>query len=659
MSTVGSHGSDNYLHPDRPAASLEERDRMKPGIAFRRAWSFVQPTGNLSNAVAVDVASRRQIPRRGWSVRRRWRMSAVALVGAAAASGVGYLVNENPQAVPPHLAVGGRVAIIVVLFAVGLYAQTNRVQARMGRLLVAAGVFSSLWLLNGSSNATTFSIGRFLSGFAPLVFCTLMLLNPTGGLRSRADRILPAAAGSALALTWSLLTLASTQPPFTTPLIRCAPGCPTNILFVRPLALGDGATDALRVVVIVSWVVLAWGTWLLLARRMRSASLPLRRSIMVVAWAAGAYALIHTAYAVLDLVGAPIASHFGTADVAIALAVPLAIFAGLGLERLFMGQSLAEFVTNLTQLPQADPQVLMAVALRDPSLKIAYRRRGAHASVDASGAPVATDALAPGRAITWIERGSQPVAAVIYDEQLTDQERFVRAAGAAALMRLEHVQLEAELTASTADLEASRIRLVEAADAERQRIERDLHDSIQQDLVGLRIKLQMAVETLKEEPLRGEQVIASVGRQMDDVLEALRSLARGIYPSLLHERGLVEALRSAGRRLPLPVSVLAGRQERCPEAVEVAVYFCCLEALQNVVKHAGREAAATVRLRREPERLFFEVSDSGSGFDVDAVSAPHGLVNMRDRIAAVGGQLRITSRKGRGTSVRGVVPIAP
>jgi signal transduction histidine kinase len=172
----------------------------------------------------------------------------------------------------------------------------------------------------------------------------------------------------------------------------------------------------------------------------------------------------------------------------------------------------------------------------------------------------------------------------------------------------------------------------------------------------MRIKLEMAVDAIKDDPAQGERVLASVGRQMDDILDEVRSLARGIYPSLLTERGVAEALRAAARSSPVPAEV-RGRVGRYAEDVEVAVYFCCLEALQNVAKHAGPDVAATVVLREDDGHLNFQVRDSGVGFNPKNSERGSGLDNMRDRIEAVGGELAVTSRRGRGTSVRGSVPI--
>jgi signal transduction histidine kinase len=203
---------------------------------------------------------------------------------------------------------------------------------------------------------------------------------------------------------------------------------------------------------------------------------------------------------------------------------------------------------------------------------------------------------------------------------------------------------------------ASRSRLVETAYAERQRFERDLHDGVQQDLVALRIKLDLAGEALREDPLRGQQMLDALGNHMDDVLETLRALARGIYPALLDRQGLVAALESAARRSPLPVTVAAHGISRYPADTEAAVYFACLEALQNSMKHAGHHAVVWIRLWEVDSGLHFEVRDAGVGFDADQIGDRHGLLNMRDRVDAVGGSATISSQPGVGTVVSGSVP---
>jgi signal transduction histidine kinase len=210
--------------------------------------------------------------------------------------------------------------------------------------------------------------------------------------------------------------------------------------------------------------------------------------------------------------------------------------------------------------------------------------------------------------------------------------------------------------ARTREIAASRIRLVEAADAERQRIERDLHDGVQQQVMGMRLRLDLATRALDGEEDESRRLLSTIGRQMDDLLGSVRSLSRGVYPALLTDRGLPDALRSVARQLPVPASVSAHGIGRCPQDVEVAVYFCCLEAMQNAAKHAGDGATVTVTVGADAGRLRFDVRDDGRGFDVDAFAGGHGFTNMADRLGAMGGALQVESTEGHGACISGWVP---
>lgn len=263
-----------------------------------------------------------------------------------------------------------------------------------------------------------------------------------------------------------------------------------------------------------------------------------------------------------------------------------------------------------------------------------------------------------------------------FDDELRDEAPIndgrARLAGALQAMSAEMVrlrrecresqqrvaQLRANHDALAVELAASRTRLVDIADAERRRLERDIHDGVQQDLIAIRLKLEDAVEAIRADRADGEKMLTSIGAQVDRTIGSLRSLARGIYPALLQDRGVPEALRSAALRLPIPVSVVERGVGRYHERVEVALYFCCLEALQNVTKHAGAGVSANVVLSQEKDSLHFRVQDDGSGFELGRSPAGSGLTNMRDRIAAVGGMLAIASGAGQGTTVSGSVPVA-
>ena len=228
-------------------------------------------------------------------------------------------------------------------------------------------------------------------------------------------------------------------------------------------------------------------------------------------------------------------------------------------------------------------------------------------------------------------------------------------AGQAGLL-LKNAGLTADLRARLEELRASRQRLVSAQDAERRRIERNLHDGAQQHLVALKIKLGLLEALTKKDPDRAAALASEVKGDADEALETLRDLARGIYPPLLASQGLVAALQSQARKAPLPVEVIDGGTKRYAPEIEAAVYFCCLEALQNVGKYA-HATAASIRVSGVNGTLDFEVQDDGAGFDVETAMAGSGLTNMTDRIDAVGGSLVVTSAPGQGTRVAGSLPV--
>jgi signal transduction histidine kinase len=206
------------------------------------------------------------------------------------------------------------------------------------------------------------------------------------------------------------------------------------------------------------------------------------------------------------------------------------------------------------------------------------------------------------------------------------------------------------------DLRASRHRLVTAQDEERRRLERNIHDGAQQLLVALAMRLNLAELAVRSDPAKVQPMLEELKGNAQDALENLRDLARGIYPPLLADQGLVAALTAQARKSALPIRIEADGIGRFPKDAEAAVYFCTLEALQNVAKYA-QSSAATVRLRDGDGQLAFTVSDDGVGFDPDTTSLGTGLQGMTDRLAALGGELRITSTPGDGTAVDGWVPV--
>jgi signal transduction histidine kinase len=202
------------------------------------------------------------------------------------------------------------------------------------------------------------------------------------------------------------------------------------------------------------------------------------------------------------------------------------------------------------------------------------------------------------------------------------------------------------------ELRASRQRLVTAQDQERRRLERNLHDGAQQHLVALKVKLGLAEMLVRRDPARAKQTLDELKSDADEALETLRDLARGIYPPLLADKGLRVALESQARKTTVPVKVEADTVGRYPQDVEAAVYFCVLEALQNIQKYA-HASQVVIRVREGDGIVSFEVDDNGQGFDPAGVKRGAGLTNMEDRLDALGGALQVTSSPGHGTTVQG------
>jgi signal transduction histidine kinase len=241
-------------------------------------------------------------------------------------------------------------------------------------------------------------------------------------------------------------------------------------------------------------------------------------------------------------------------------------------------------------------------------------------------------------------------------ESLTPVEvKLLDDLAAQAGLVLKNVGLTDELLLRLEDLRASRQRLVAAQDDERRRLERNLHDGAQQNLVAMKVKLGLAEMLADKDAPRSRALLSELKADADEALETLRSLARGIYPPLLADRGLQAALESQVRKATLPVEVEAVGLARYPQEIEAAVYFCCLEALQNVQKYA-EAAGAVLKLNGSEGSLTFEVVDNGKGFDAATVKRGAGLTNMTDRIDALGGSLEMSSTPGSGTRVYGSLP---
>ncbi len=275
---------------------------------------------------------------------------------------------------------------------------------------------------------------------------------------------------------------------------------------------------------------------------------------------------------------------------------------------------------------------------------------------EAEGSVTSTSMLEP------IRHGGELLGAVSIrkrpGETITaTEEKLVRDLATQAGLVMRNVSLTEQLLDHIEQLRASRTRLVAAQDEERRKLERNLHDGAQQQIVALTVKARLLGQLIERDADQAKSLATQLQADATDALEELRDLARGIYPPLLADRGLVAALESQARKSVVPVSIDANGVGRYPRETEAAVYFSCLEALQNVAKYANA-SRVTLRIFDGARRLAFEVSDDGVGFDTTARSFGTGLQGIADRLSAAGGEIQVRSTPGAGTTVTGHLPIA-
>jgi signal transduction histidine kinase len=314
--------------------------------------------------------------------------------------------------------------------------------------------------------------------------------------------------------------------------------------------------------------------------------------------------------------------------------------------QLFAARALRRLVHGSLRRPtQRELEAMLREPLGDPGLRLRFWDEQAGQWDD----PLQPD---PGCTVTLIGRDTGPAVALIHDAHLNDDPELLQAAGAVALLAAENAELDAGWHDALDALRQSRARITQSIDVERRRVARDLHDGVQQRLSVIHLRLVSAAEQGPDQAVRNR--LQALAADVRVVIDEVRSVSQGLYPRLLGERDLVTALEQAIE----PVPVRHNEIRRFPPEVEAAVYYACLEAVQNATKHAGADASVTVSLHADAGSLSFEVTDDGSGFDPAAASHGLGLQSLQDRIGAVGGRLSITSRPGGGTVVSGWVPVA-
>jgi signal transduction histidine kinase len=356
------------------------------------------------------------------------------------------------------------------------------------------------------------------------------------------------------------------------------------------------------------------------------------------------------------LLGMPGPNAFDAFAFYASAAVPVAVLAVIIQRRLAQG-AVAGLVVELGRPggtgPAADPQEALARALGDPSLELGYWFGAESRYVDRDGRPVEGPGPDSDRRSTLVERDGQPVALLIHDAALEHNAKLVESACAAAGLALENERLTAELRARLVELQASRARLVEATDAERRRIERDLHDGTQQRLTWIAMSLGLVESKLPANGAQAKPIVTETREALAAALAELRDLTHGIHPAILTERGLSAALDELCGRSALTAHLRLFLDGRLPAPVETAAYYVVSEALTNAAKHS-RAREVRVAATCADGQLIVEVADDGVGGAGPGKGS--GLRGLADRVEALGGRLSVTSSPGRGTTLRAEFP---
>jgi signal transduction histidine kinase len=589
---------------------------------------------------------------------RRWTVVTFAVSGLLVGSAGGLLLASSTHLVHP-VEYGVECAIVVTgTVGAALYWARRRPGSRVALVLLAyAGALAGI-SLQGASNSLLHSVGVLFDGPAFVLGYLAILIFPIGRLVGVLEKLL--FAGVAWVIVASFLPWFFFSPVVTggAPLAGCNSSCPSNALMIsdnQSIAKGFGTTEEYLATFLAAAIVAG------LSYRLATASRPRARALVPVYAAALLltipFGLFHASKAGLFTLSSKAVDTIGWFLTAGRIALTFGFLLAILQAMLFAGVVLKTIIARLGPDDDAGHlRTLVAEALDDPPLELAFEANGHDRSfVDSQGRRIDPAHPAAGRSATVLVQRGETVAYIVHDSALETDPELVRAAGQSILLALESGRLQSELESKTEELRGSRKRIVSAGEAERRKLERDLHDGAQQRLMVIQIKLALA----RDRAAAGDDVteqLASIERDAAEAVKELRTLAHGIYPTVLRERGLADSLRSISTTAPITIDVTDEGIGRCSPTVEAAIYFCSLEAIQNAVKHAGGDARVTVTLARSEGGIEFAIADDGVGMTGQAPGDGFGLVSMQDRIGAVGGELEIVSSPGAGTCVKGRVP---
>ncbi len=540
-------------------------------------------------------------------------------------------------------------ATALIWLAVLLVSMARQPDGRLWKLIFLVMVTQRIGALEYVPNSLVWSVARATDVLGLAVFVNLLVAFPSGYLRDRFDRLVVGWV-YVLVAAWTLVQLVLTG-EWT---VACVPECVGNVFVIW----SDGELyDWLRnVIASVGTLTLFPLVLVALWRHWRAAGAAARRTLLPLIVAAPLWLMLETVEILsreLDL--EPGVSFFDSpSGTVIRLALPLILPTGLLLGILRTRWSRGRIANLVVELGRGVPvgglRDVLARTLGDPTLQLAFAAPSGAGFVDASGQPIELPVSDPSRTVTRLERDGELLGVLIHDPAIEAEDPgLVDAVGTAARLALENERLAAEVRAQLEEVRASRARIVEAADAERRRVERDLHDGAQQRLVALAIRLQVARETTPE--VSG--LLDEATTELETAIGEVRGLARGLHPTILTEAGLGAAVDTLAERTPIVVTVDIPETRFAPQ-VEATAYFVIAEALTNVARYAAA-TEARVSVEAAEHRLAVTVSDDGRGGADPAAGS--GLRGLADRLAAAGGSLTVTSPSGGGTTVRAELPL--
>jgi signal transduction histidine kinase len=576
----------------------------------------------------------------------RAKLSLLAAAGVLAGAGAVWLAAHQPPDRPTE---PGPVLTLLVgasLLGCGLASWRARPENRIGKIMVLTGFAWFSELLVDATPPWLNTIGLAVQSAWIVGLVYLLLAFPSGRLKGRLDRWL-VAGGGVVSVGLQLLAMLYGNKGG----LRC-PGCSNNLLQVvhdnQKAQSWLGLQRLIGAVLIVIIIVLLVRRWLRASAAQRRAVAP-----VLVAGCATLAALGWTV--VFDLLGDPLGALPANVYFTLMATVPVAVLLVFLQRRLARGMIAGLVVELGGPSASVDLREALARALGDPSLQLAFWFPPEKHYVDGDGTAVNLPDQDSGRSSTFVARDGQPIAVLLHDPALEHNAELVQSVCAAASLTLENERLQAELRARLLELQASRARLVQATDAERRRIERDLHDGTQQRLVSIAMSLGLLETKLPDQAKAAQPLVRETREALALALAELRELTHGINPPLLTERGLPAALDELCRRAALPTRLNATIDRRLPDQIETAAYFMVSEALTNAAKHShGSEIRIFASYRGQ--RLTIEIGDDGIGSAT--ATGGSGLRGLADRIEALGGRFTVSSPPGRGTTLRAEIPCA-